>query len=139
MSTSDIENALYSHLRTLPSSPPVAWPGRLYRPIEGVTHLVPRFFPNRSDYGAIGVNSPVRYRGLLQVTVKGAIDKGIEDGSIADAIIDHFEMEIVEYNTIRVRIGSSDGSPGVPYRSASFTEGSWNLIPVTIPWWSDQF
>ena len=136
-----IEEALNAHLVGLVFSPvvPIAWQNLSYTPMVGHTYLRPKLFPNRTDVGAVGVNAPRRHRGLYQVSVYGAVDVGLADTWIADAIIEHFNAEVLERNGVRVRIGSFDGSASVPSRLSSFREGEWNVIPVTIPWWNDTY
>lgn len=134
-----IEEALLDYLRIMPAQTLViAWPNSIYTPVEGVSYLIPRFLPNRSDYAAIGGNSPKRHRGLFQVSIRGAIGSGTADASVADTIGAYYAGKIIAFETARVRIGSFDGSPGLPYRTAAIRDGTWNLTPVTIPWWSDE-
>lgn len=135
------EEALHYQLKvvlaTLTPIPPVAWPNQRYKPITGVSYIEPRVLWNDSDWGEIG---PIvkRHRGLYRVTVHGPIDNGIADAAVADAIIEGFTAEVINFDAFRIRIGSFDGSPGLPYRNSAFEDGSWNLTPVTIPWWSDE-
>ena len=134
-----VEQALLDYLRIQPPTLPVAWPNSIYSPEEGTSYLAPRFLPNRSDYASVGSNSPKRHRGLFQVTVHGVLGNGIADAGIADQIGAYFTGKLISFEGARVRIGSFDGSPGLPYRTAAIRDGSWNLTPVTIPWWSDEF
>ena len=134
-----IEEALLNYLRIMPAPYTVAWPNIDYVPTIGTPYLTPRFLPNRSDYAAVGANSSKRHRGLFQVTVHGAINGGTADAAVADNIGAYYTGKIIAFETARVRIGSFDGSPGLPYRTAAIRDGAWNLTPVTIPWWSDEF
>lgn len=141
MSLAGIEAALHDKLKSVIASftpvPPVAWPNKSYQPVVGTSFLMPRFFPNDSDWGELGQRL-TRHRGLYQVTVRGPIDSGNKDAAVADNIIAGFKAAVCELGGVRVRIGSFDGTPGVPYRQGAFEDGSWNLTPVTIPWWSDE-
>lgn len=141
--TAAIANALKYRLSTLTLSPVrrIAWPNAAFAPVAGEIYLEPTVLPNRTDYGAVGANAPRRHQGLYQISVRGpAITPTPEvQDEIADLIIEHFEAETIISNGVTVRIGSFDGSPGLPYRVSALIESGWRNIPVTIPWWCDTF
>lgn len=137
-----IEDALMTYLGTLVLSPtvPVAWPDMPFTPTPGQTYLEPLFLPNQTDLAAIGTGAPERHRGLLQVMVHGVLGQGaIVNAEIADAVIEHFKYQLIDASGVRVRIGSYDGGPGVPWRTAAIRSDVSSNIPVTIPWWCDIF
>lgn len=141
--TASIANALKYRLGQLTLSPTrrIAWPNIAFVPVDGEIYLEPRFLPNTADYGAVGANAPRRHRGLYQVGVRGpALTPTPEaQDEVADAVIDHFAGQTISRNGVSVRIGSFDGSSGLPYRGSALTQSGWSIIPVTIPWWCDTF
>jgi len=137
---SGIEDALHYRLNALGLSAPIAWPGAAFQPVVGQTYVAPSILPNRTDYAAVGSNSPRRHRGLYQVIIYSPINEGsLPAAEIADQIIEQFAGVTIDKNSLRVRIGSFDGSPALPYRGTSLDQDGWRLTPVTIPWWCDTF
>lgn len=138
---SRIAAALNTHLAALVLTPvhAIAWENKTYTRVIGTPFLEPSVLPNRTDVAAIGANAPRRHRGIYQVAVYGAQNVGEIPGTeIADRIVEHFAHgSVLAYESVRVRIGSFDGSPGVPYVSNAFNEDGWRITPVTIPYWCD--
>ena len=140
--TARISDALNYHLTLLVLSPVrrIAWRGLAFEPVKGEVYLEPSYLPNQSDYAAIGANAPRRHKGLYQITVVSPINAGeVTADEIADLVIEHFEAETITRNSQTVRIGSFDGSPGLPYRVSTFPSEGWNRTAVTVPWWTDTF
>ncbi|MGE3845143.1 MAG: phage tail terminator-like protein, partial [Vicinamibacterales bacterium] len=138
-----IAAALHTRLNTLVLTPvhQIAWENKPYTRVIGTPFLAPAFLPNRTDFGAVGTNAPRRHRGLYQVLVYGAENVGEVPGiEIGDRIVEHFTPgSVIAEESVRVRIGSFDGSVGVGYLSNAFNEDGWRITPVTIPWWCDTF
>lgn len=141
--TASIGNALNYQLAQLTLSPArrIAWPNASFTPVANEIYLRPRFMPNRTDHAAVGVNAPSRHRGIYQIEVVGPARTPAPEtqDEVVDAVIEHFKGQTIARNGVRVRIGSFDGSPGIPYRGSSLTVKGWAEIAVTIPWWCDTF
>lgn len=141
--TTSIEDALLWHLSVLVLAPvvPVAWPDIPFTPVVGTPYLEPTVLPNKTDFAGVGVGSPHRHFGLLQVNVHGPQGQGSAPTSeIADQIMEHFAPDtVIARNGVRVRIGAFDGGTAVPYRSQGFNGNGFRVIPVTIPYWCDIF
>jgi len=136
-----ILEALGYKLSTLVLSPTrrVAWPDLTFTPLVNEIYLRPRFLPGRSNFGAVG-STLRRHVGIYQVDVCGPPTKGsIPQMEVVDAVIEHFVSQVIVRNNASIRIGSYDGSSGVPYQSPELLEGGWRTIPITIPWWCDTF
>lgn len=140
--TAAIAEALRFHLGEKAFDPvlPIAWEGMKYTPTTGETYLAPSVLPNRTDLGAVGANAPRRFLGLFQVVVCGPMHGSpttLED--IADELIEHFRNALIERNSVRVRVGSFNRSPSLPWQSPAIIDNGWRRVPVTVPWWSDVF
>lgn len=134
-----IREALDYWLSTLVTEPPsrVAWPNLTFKPSMNEVYLSPSYLPNRTDWGGV-TTAFRRHRGIYQVSVRGPVDVGpIPLAEIADKVIELFTAQNIVRNGITVRIGSFDGTEGVPYQSPELIAGGWRVIPVTIPWWAD--
>lgn len=141
--TASIEDALLARLGTLVTTPPCqfAWPSIDYTPAQGQPYLLPSVMPNRTDEGGLGAGAPERHLGLFQVTVYAPSGSGVAPASeLADQVIAHFPRgSVIVGSGVRVRVGSFNGSSGVPYRSQGYSENGWTVVPVTIPYWCDIF
>lgn len=136
-----IEDALFYRLSQLTLTPslPIAYPNTPYVPVVGSTFLEALNLPNRTDYAGVGLGAARRHRGLLQVIINSPQNAGATAASeVADKIIEWFiAADVIPRNGVRVRIGSFDGSAGVPYRTTAYQQDGWQKLPVTIPWWCD--
>lgn len=136
-----ISEALDYRLSTLVTSPVcrIAHRSASFAPTIGETYLRPNYLPNATDYGAVG-STLRRHVGLYQVDVVGPVNVGpVPQLEIVDAVIEWFVAQTIARNSLRIRIGTYDGNPGVPYPSPELIDGGWRTIPITIPWWCDTF
>lgn len=136
-----ISEALDYRLNSISLSPSrrIANLGDSFQPVVGEIYLRPSYLPNRSDYAAVGTTLR-RHTGLYQVDVVGPTNQGnIPQIEVVDSVIEWFAGQIISRNSLHIRIGSYDGSGGVPYPSPELNAGGWRTIPITIPWWCDAF
>lgn len=136
-----IEDALKARLTLYADATgtPVAWEDVSYSPTLGQTYLQPVFMPNRTGVITLGDTGPQYHFGLYSISVHGKQGQGSRVNSlVADAIIEHFPPGLViAHGGIQLSIGSTDGSPGVPWRSGAIRNGVTTMIVVSVPWWID--
>lgn len=140
--TARIERALHRRLSQLALSPSrrVASPGEAFVPVVGEIYLASGTLWNNTERGEVGASAPKRYRGVFQVNVRGPhIGNPEPQTEVADAIIEHFDRQVITLNSVTVRIGSFDGGRSVPWRGSAIVDGGWRLIPVSVPFWCDVF
>lgn len=141
--TASIEKTLLDYLATLVTVPAfaVAWPNLGYEPVPGSSYLRASVLPNQTDLAGVGPGAAERHVGLFQVLVNGDENVGSAAVSdVADQVRTFFKTgTVIAGNGVRVRIGSYNGSNGVPWVSQGFNENGFRVIPVTIPYWCDIF
>lgn len=125
-----IYEALAAHLVTLTDLPEVAWPGITY-PAPGndaaPTYLAVSYSPNSPVVVLIDPEAENIMRGVFGVSVMIPLGGGETVGQgLAGRIADHFQGEILEEGTTRVRVVSRPHSAG-GYRDTDH----WR-IPVVI-------
>jgi hypothetical protein len=140
--TTRIERALHYRLSTLTFSPTrrIASPGEAFVPVVGEIYLQSGTLWNNTGRAELGTDAPKRFRGIFQVNVRGPeIGNPEPQTEIADAVIEHFDRQVITLNGVTVRIGAFDGGRAVPWRGSAVIDGGWRLIPVSIPFWCDVF
>lgn len=140
--TARIEAALLDRLKCLDLRPKrrVAWPGAGFAAKVGEIYLAPGILWNATERRELGAHAARRHVGIFQVNVRGpALAGDTEDAEVADAIIEHFDRQVINHSGVVVRIGSFSGGRSVPWRTGPMVDAGWRLIPVSIPFWCDIF
>ena len=122
----DILEAALTHMASLVTSLPIAWPGVSFTPPSSGMWFEVRHFPNEPDHFGYGDDAKQDYRGFLQVSVFTADKAGlITPTEEAEKIVAHFAK------------GTALGPVVVrktPYLSPPIPEDNHIQIPVTCPY-----
>lgn len=127
--TTSILTACLQRLETLGISPelPIAWPGINFTQPDTGMWLEAKLFPNEPMNYSMDNDGCHAARGFFQVIVGYRPGVGqINPSLIADAVIAHFSKGTP---LGPVRVVKS------PWQSPEITEGSFLMIPVTIPYY----
>lgn len=131
MSIQNIESALTKKLESL--ALPTAWPNATFVPVNGTPYVEPSFLPGQNESIALGTDSPVRERGIYQISIFTPSGESIKEaGDIAEQILSAFQRATnLTYGSQLVRITKSYRGPG------GQTDDGWYMTPVTVEWMSD--
>ncbi|MFD2248938.1 hypothetical protein FHS82_001054 [Pseudochelatococcus lubricantis] len=104
---------------------PIAWPGRVYKPVEDKGYLratILRATPRRLTAGI----SLVEHKGLFQIDMFWPINKGeTEPLKVADKLAYHFRTGWADC------LVKLDDPPQI---MTAWTDGAWFVVPVRIPY-----
>lgn len=128
MTTTEILTAFFERLETLGYSPmpPIAWPGKSFKPPASGFWLEARVFPNEPINLAWDDAGIIESRGFCQILIGYRPEHGeIGASELADAVVQHF-YKGTELGPVKVR--------QLPTRGPSFDDEDKLFIPVTIPY-----
>ena len=95
MSFKNIQIALDTALKLVPSVPTIAWPNTLFTPTIGTPFVVPNLLPAANTVST----SVETYKGIYQIDINVPINKGTSQiYAIADAIKTYFQAKSLVAN-----------------------------------------
>lgn len=95
MSFKNIQIALDTALKLVPSIPTVAWPNTSFAPVLGTPFVVPNLLPAANTVST----SVETYKGIYQIDINVPINKGTSQiYAIADAIKTYFQAKSLVAN-----------------------------------------
>lgn len=129
MSNTKISNALSTHLKALPSPPPIAYENAGYTPTEGTAYIAEHYLPAETSPVGLADSDSNDFTGVYQVDVRAPLDDYKKEGNdIADAVLSHFKRgTVMTYSGQSVVVQSAS-------RAQGRRSGSWWFIPVSINW-----
>lgn len=125
-----IDEALESHLLTLPGAPSIAWEDVGFKPTIGQAYLQVNQLRNTPIDHAVTLDAR-EDRGILQVTVVHPAGGGkVQAVALAQKVAEHFAANTV----LPINGGGAVTVYKSPAISSGYADEGWYRVPVSISW-----
>ncbi len=127
----DILGALNRHLDTVRAGTPVAWPNRIYPPIQGTPFLQISFLPFDTRVAELGRTGRNLHEGIYQISARYPPGEGHGEAMAkAAALMSGFRRGVaIDNNGVTVQIRRASQNP-------SIQEQNWFHVPISVYWFA---